>query len=386
MTRRPFVRFISGATGGGHRACAEALIAALGDRAETDVVDVMVNSGVWGVRRMPEIYSWFGRNRWAWGALWHGLNGRHRFRWSLSEPLWWMGPGTYREMVLDGQPDVIVNLHPSCCFGAVRSLKEGRDRAAILTVVTDPVSPHIAWFERDVDWMSVGSPEAWRRAVRAGMDPDRVEVMGHPVHPRVHRLVHDRHALRARFGWDRPTVLVTGGGDGVGLRASVQAARSVGARVVVICGRDSRTQERLASEPDLEVLGFVDDLPERMCAADVVLSKAGPSTLAECRAVGTPVIITSHMPGQEVGNLRWATEEGFGEVARREEDIVAAIGGWLEDTARRTALRQRAACRKEPDPARRIAESILVLAGVSETKSPASSLVSRPATCLVAPP
>ena len=38
-------------------------------------------------------------------------------------------------------------------------------------------------------------------------------------------------------------------------------------------------------------------------AADVLVSKAGPGTIAEAAAVGLPVMVTSHLPGQEAGNV-----------------------------------------------------------------------------------
>ena len=38
-------------------------------------------------------------------------------------------------------------------------------------------------------------------------------------------------------------------------------------------------------------------------AADVLVTKAGPGTIAEAAAVGLPVMVTSFLPGQEAGNV-----------------------------------------------------------------------------------
>jgi 1,2-diacylglycerol 3-beta-galactosyltransferase len=39
-------------------------------------------------------------------------------------------------------------------------------------------------------------------------------------------------------------------------------------------------------------LGFVNDMAEYMVAADVLVSKAGPGTIAEAAAVGLPVMLS----------------------------------------------------------------------------------------------
>jgi 1,2-diacylglycerol 3-beta-galactosyltransferase len=43
---------------------------------------------------------------------------------------------------------------------------------------------------------------------------------------------------------------------------------------------------------DVIPLGFVTDVPEYMVAADVLVSKAGPGTIAEAASVGLPVMMT----------------------------------------------------------------------------------------------
>lgn len=44
-------------------------------------------------------------------------------------------------------------------------------------------------------------------------------------------------------------------------------------------------------------------MAEYMVAADILVTKAGPGTIAEAAAVGLPIMVTSHLPGQEAGNV-----------------------------------------------------------------------------------
>lgn len=358
---RPFIRILMSDTGGGHRACAEALSVAIGERARVELLDVFGRSDLLG--RVTELYDWFGEHRTLWGTLWRLLDGPRRAR-LLCDPAWWTAPRQNRQLVRAGEPDLVVVVHPLVTAAARRALEGRRRSTGLVTVVTDPVTPHASWFEPDVDELFVATQSARARALACGVPSDRVELAGHPIHPRVWGLAARRDELRAGYGWREPVVLVTGGGGGVGIRESVAAARGQGARVIAICGRDEALARRLAKVEGLEVMGFVDDLPERMCAADLVLSKAGPSTLAECGAVGTPVIVTAHMPGQEDGNLRWVRDADFGEVAERTDRLRATVARWLRDDAGRERLRERATAvsPESADAATKIADRIVARA------------------------
>ena len=46
---------------------------------------------------------------------------------------------------------------------------------------------------------------------------------------------------------------------------------------------------------DIVPLGFLTNIPEYMVAADILVSKAGPGTIAEAAAVGLPVMMTRYV-------------------------------------------------------------------------------------------
>lgn len=352
---RPRIKCIVSDTGGGHRAAAEAVRAALTSDADVEILDILVAAG--GVSSgMPALYDWFTARPGLWGPLWHAFD-RPELAWLLSDPFYAMQSSAFVELINRDSPDLVAVFHPCCTRGTRRAMAATRHRSALVTVVTDPVTAHTSWFEPDVDRIIVSSETARKKALASGVSSERITVLDHPVHPRVYGLAAQRAELRAQVGWSERIVLITGGGCGFGVEAAAHAVRSLGARVIVACGRDERVRARL-SRHGIETLGFIADLPERMCAADLVLTKAGPSTLAECRAVGTPMIITSHIPGQEEGNLDWIQGSGAGEVAQSLPELTAAVVRWLSDDERRAELRS-AAMRPAFVPVERIAQSFL---------------------------
>ena len=56
--------------------------------------------------------------------------------------------------------------------------------------------------------------------------------------------------------------------------------------------------------------GFVDNMPEWMTAADTIVTKAGPGTIAESLICNLPVLLNDFVPCQEHGNVPWVIDNG----------------------------------------------------------------------------
>jgi len=247
-----------------------------------------------------------------------------------------------------------------------RGLQQIRIRTRLIALVTDLATAHAFWFTPYVQLYLVPTEEVRRRAVASGIPPERVLVTGLPVGPQfVAAAQEDRLAVRQRLGLDpdRPVVLVVGGGEGMGpLHTLCHALANSGVQssIVVITGRNERLRARLAGEDwpvPVQVEGFVQNMHEWMRAADILVSKAGPSTICEALVMGLPIILSGALPGQEVPNVDYVVRGGAGIWAPTPRDVVKAVRELLSparDKLEQMAARARALAR--PDAAQRIAE------------------------------
>ena len=199
-------------------------------------------------------------------------------------------------------------------------------------------------------------------------------------------------------------VLVMGGGEGVGslsdivdgLYAKFRKA-GVDATICVVCGRNDKLKQELATKDwekvlqdshvpkkrrrilevlrphrskriqqtldrvhhqqeleeeagvyhapgqvDVMGLGFITNMAEYMVAADVLVTKAGPGTIAEAAAVGLPVMLTSFLPGQEAGNINVVLDGGFGDHCEGPDGIADEVSCWLQDEQLMRVMSQQA--------------------------------------------
>jgi 1,2-diacylglycerol 3-beta-galactosyltransferase len=124
---------------------------------------------------------------------------------------------------------------------------------------------------------------------------------------------------------------LVGGGEGSGgLQASVRAISQarLPVQLLVVTGRNRRLyaylqRTRSNLRVPAKIFGFVNNMPELMRAADVLITKAGPGTISEALACGLPIILSGYVPGQEEGNVDYVVQNDVGVLA---EDSLELVG------------------------------------------------------------
>src|SRR5947199_1503758 len=165
-------------------------------------------------------------------------------------------------------------------------------------------------------------------------------MLGMPIDPKFTRPVESKKELQLRFGLkpDVPVVLLVGGGDGAGglqtaVRAISQARLPV--QLLVVTGRNKRLyahlqRTRAQLHVPAKIFGFVQNMPEFMHAADVIITKAGPGTICEALACQLPIILSGYVPGQEEGNVEFVVNNHVGTLAQSPIELVDTLRGLLK--------------------------------------------------------
>ena len=150
----------------------------------------------------------------------------------------------------------------------------------------------------------------------------------------------DPVALRRELGLqpNLPTGILLFGGFGskvmVDIVERLDAAR-VPVQLIVICGRNDKLAERFRSRSwnlPLHVLGFTKEVHRLMRAADFLIGKPGPGSIAEAMVRHLPVILECNswtMP-QERYNTEWVKEKRVGIVLSSFDEIVPGVKQLLE--------------------------------------------------------
>ena len=343
MTKR--VLFLFSDTGGGHRsafqAIQDAMLIRYGDAVAFEAIDVL-RELKWPLNKQPELYPRVvNTSKFLWALMYHSLDGKRRARWAR-RLIYRNNRRALRRLVAEHPADVVVCTHSVIANPAFRAFLTLPERPPFLTVVTDLVTTPSFWYDPRVDHCFVPTEIAYRRGLRLGMAPSQMQITGLPVNPHFINSMTSKDEARREYGFDPqlPAVLLVAGGEGMGtIHKTVRAldAQPLGAQLVVICGRNEDLKAKLESRDWINVhhiFGFVTnhhEMPRIMAASDIIVTKAGPSTISEAAVAGLPMIISDRIPGQETGNVRLVTESGAGVYLPKPEKVAERIIEWLQE-------------------------------------------------------
>jgi len=369
-------------TGGGHRSAAEAIAEAAyqlyGKACQVEIADPWANHTPFPINRLGQLYGPLVNH----GAiLWKLIfcsTSNQRVMSLLVKIFWPMVKKGLKDFLCQSNPDVIVSVHPILTHFSIRALQEANLHIPSVTVVTDLVSFHPFWLCPETDFCLVPTEPARDRALASGFPLEKVKVMGLPVGLKFARGVGEKGALRDKLGLerDRPTILVVGGGEGMGkvykIARAIAKAR-VNVQLMVVAGRNKRLRRRLEKvdwEIPTTVFSFVTNMPELMGASDVIVTKAGPATISEALITRLPILLSGFVPGQEEGNVEYVINKGVGTWAEKPQLIAATLAQWFQpENETLTQMTQKAQRLGRPQAALDIAAEIFNLAQASSSST-----------------
>ncbi len=366
--KHPHILFLFSDTGGGHRSATEAIIEALrleyDEQVTTQMVDIFLDVAPRPLNYLPRWYPYMVRMPELWGFSYRISNESRRAR-LIVEGAYPYVRRSLHKVIKQNPADMIVSLHPLANDPFLHAL--GKNRPPFITVVTDLVTTHALWYQKGLDLCLVPTEAAYQRALLSGLRTNQVKVVGLPVADRFCQPVGDKNALRQQLGWpqDRLVVLLVGGGEGMGpieKTAAAIAEANLPITLVIVAGRNADLKQRLeARQWSMKTLiyGFVHEMPEFMQASNILVTKAGPSTITEALNAELPMILYSRLPGQEDGNVDYVISEGVGVWAPKTSYIVSALQAWITHP-KQLELAAEACCQAaRPEAAREIAHILV---------------------------
>jgi UDP-N-acetylglucosamine:LPS N-acetylglucosamine transferase len=225
-------------------------------------------------------------------------------------------------------PDAVVSLVPNFNRAIAEGLAAARPGAPFVTVMTDLADhpPHF-WIEPcHTQHLVCGSDRAVAQALAHGLPAARVHrVSGMLLRPAFYAPPgadpeRDRAAARRAVGLDpdSPVGVVMFGGHGAAAMKRITAALP-DRPLILLCGHNRPLAEALRAQPAAAprvVVGFTPDVAHWLRLADYFIGKPGPGSLSEALHCGLPVVVTRNawtMP-QERFNTDWVRAQDLGVV------------------------------------------------------------------------
>jgi UDP-N-acetylglucosamine:LPS N-acetylglucosamine transferase len=349
--------------GGGHRNAAVALQTVISQQQRdwqieliqfqdlTDRLDVLRKlTGI----RIQQQYNILLQNGWTLGsaqllrALQMTIRLFHRPLVNLLEKFW-------REKPADLLISVIPHFNRQICESWTK-VYPGRPFVTIITDLAD--FPPRFWIEPIKEqYVIAGTEKAAEQARSMGHDDAHIFLTsGMILRPDFYKQDNlDPLALRREMGLreDLPTAIVLFGGHGSKVMYDITEkldAAGLPLQLILICGRNEELAGKMRARQwklPVHVIGFTKEVHRLMRAADFLIGKPGPGSIAEAMVRKLPVLIECNawtLP-QERYNAEWVKEKGVGIVLKSFEDVTEGVKRLL-DPAVLAAFRKNVAAQK----------------------------------------
>ena len=254
------------------------------------------------------------------------------------------------DKLLARRPSLILHTHFLAGPACARLIRSGQLTCPQVIVATD-VELHRWWYSEEMSHWFVPSDYSTQRPLTWGVPEGRITVSGIPICRKWTQSVDTQRVYRE---WDLPAdrkiVLLSGGAEfTVGPIAHISrqiVQRFPQACLVVLGGRNKKLLAQLAQlgldTQRFKIVGFTDRMHELLTVADLMITKAGGITTAECLAKGRPMVFIRPVPGQEGNNALYFQRQGAGIVTGTTDEIIAAVAALLESPDRMDRMSQAA--------------------------------------------
>ena len=260
----------------------------------------------------------------------------HRSLVNLLEKFW-------REKPADLLVSVIPHFNRQICESWTK-VYPGRPFVTIITDLAD--FPPRFWIEPIKDqYVIAGTEKAVEQARALGHDDAHIfRTSGMILRPDFYEQDDSNPLeLRKEMGLrpGLPTAIVLFGGHGsrvmYGITEKLDAAGPP-LQLILICGKNEELAAKLRARQwkfPVHVIGFTKEVHKLMRAADFLIGKPGPGSIAEAMVRQLPVLIECNawtLP-QERYNAQWVKEKGVGIVLKSFEDVAEGVKRMLDPAA-----------------------------------------------------
>ncbi len=334
------------AYGGGHLSAARSIKQYLDENfedVETELVDCVkyINKGLDKITTLA--YKEMAKKApWAWGEIYN-----HSQKGTMSH----ISNGANKVMSIklyklfeEFKPDIVISTHP---FGSQMTAylkSKGKTNCILASVMTDFAS-HDQWLvgHEYIDHIFVSHEGMKKDIISKGIKASKIHATGIPLSNRF--LEHfDRKKIKSSFDLDinKKTILFFGGGEfGLGKDKTLKILKAFidnindEYQIIAISGKNAKMQEKftelVGDNPNVQVYGFTNEVPELMSISDLVVTKPGGLTITESLASGLPIVVINPIPGQEVENAEFLEKKGVAVWIRKTEDPEQAVSELLSN-------------------------------------------------------
>jgi processive 1,2-diacylglycerol beta-glucosyltransferase/1,2-diacylglycerol 3-beta-galactosyltransferase len=247
------------------------------------------------------------------------------------------------DLIMKEQPDKIVIFHFFLIIPIFNILKKKKLSIPVVTVITDPFTPHTMWFLVKNQNFIVFSKDLEFRLIKKKREYE-VHNFSFVIDDKFSKVLSNDEiiSVKKKYGYDltKKMLLILGGGDGIpkGEKILEELLKSkINPEIGIVCGKNKVLQkgaENLKKKYEakhLKIYSYVDFIYELINISDVVITKCGASTIMEILNLKKVPVVNDYIWEQEQGNVDYLIEKKLGIYEPKIKKLPLVVKNLLEN-------------------------------------------------------
>ncbi len=229
-----------------------------------------------------------------------------------------------KRVIAKEKPDKIICLHFFILQPLFSIIKKQKLNIPIVTLVTDPFTPHTMWFLNKEQHFILFS-EMLGEKIKSKLPRSKIEIFPFMLDEKFSSRANETEVKNIKtnrgIDQDKKVLLIVGGGDGIphGRRILEGVlSNNINAFIVIVCGKNkelfnqSTELKKQYNSENMVIYGYVDFVYELINASDIVITKCGASTIMEILLLNKVPVVNDYIWEQEQGNVDFLIENNLG--------------------------------------------------------------------------
>ena len=220
-----------------------------------------------------------------------------------------------KKKIKEYNPDIVISTHYFCSTIISQYKKKHLIDSKLITIVTD-YEAHEFWIENEKyeDYLIIGNSIEKKELVKKGFPKSKIKDIGIPLSSDFNRDNYnkDKTIKEYKLNKDLKTLIFfCSRGKITNMYAKELVKSNLGYNIIIVTGSNSKLRSELKNiskyypNDNIKILGYINNVPEMLNIADLIITKPGGATVTECLYFDVPMLFIGKISGQEKANARY---------------------------------------------------------------------------------
>ncbi len=232
-------------------------------------------------------------------------------------------------------PDLIISTFPPWDNIIQEVCIKHHKPTKFINIITDSINIHRTWIQGNHDYHIVANEDTANTLKQLKVPNKKIKTLGFPIRLKyLEKKPHQEFCQQNQISPKKPFLLYLAMAErsSTAIKRIQEMQKLKDLQIIIITGRNKKLLPKLKekfSTPNIHTFGWVDNLHEFIQHSEIIITKAGGSTVMEAIALKKPLIITKVIAGQEEGNAELIERHNLGVVLNSKNtpktDLTTAI-------------------------------------------------------------